>query len=201
MLGLILAVVTSATASPLPIIITTESSPVCQALREKVAPAISRVLYEDRVMAAQRPLERWPQANQSVYALALNWVKLDEVLNPDTFFHSNNPADNARMESLRERLQKIADDENNALNILSGAMDTYELEALAANGPHITFDRPPGGGEAGLAPGGEPQIVRASGPLEAEYLRRQALTQRDEIVVAPMLQPLIAQCKEPNASP
>ena len=84
----------------------------CQAalLREKVAPAISRVVYEDTIVARQRPMGRpSPQSKLPVFALALNWIKLDELLNPDTFFHSDNRAENARMESLRERLQKVAD--------------------------------------------------------------------------------------------
>jgi len=202
--ALVFAVLTSATPLPasLPVIITTKSSPLCQALREKIAPAIARMVYEDQVMARQRPMGRpSPQSKLPVFALALNWVMLDELLNPDTFFHSDNPAETARMESLRQRLQKIADDENNALNMLSGTMYTYDLEDLAGNNPHITFDRPPNTSEAGLAPGGEPQVARAPGPLEAEYLRREALTQHDELVVAPMLQPLIAQCNGPNPSP
>lgn len=104
-------------------------------MREKIAPAISRIVYEDKVMARQRPMGRpSPQSKLPVFALALNWVKLDELLNPDTFFHSDNPAENVRMESLRERLQKIADDENNALNMLSGTMYTYEMEDLASDG-------------------------------------------------------------------
>ncbi|HTZ54101.1 MAG TPA: hypothetical protein VMB20_03495 [Candidatus Acidoferrum sp.] len=194
--ALILAVVTSATASPLPIIITTESSPVCQTLREKIAPAISRVVYEDRVMARQRPLEKWPQANQTVYTLAVNWVKLAELLNPDTFFHSDNPADNARMEALREKLQKIADDQNNALNILSGSFDTYEMEALAAEGPGF------GGMYANYVNSGPlPEIPKYGGGLEGEYLRRQAQTQTDELTIYTELQPVIAQCAGPKALP
>ena len=199
--ALLVAVVTSATASPLPIIITTTSSPVCQALREKIAPAISRVMYEDRVMARQRPLEKWPQANQTVYTLAFNWVKLDELLNPDTFFHSDNPADNARMESLREKLQKIADDENNALNVLSGAFETEEMELLNAEGAGF-------GGKSGayINSGSLPEIPKYAGPLEEEYLRRETHTLQDELTVYPDLQPMIAQCggaasPSPSASP
>lgn len=185
MLGLILAVVTSATASPLPIIITTKSSPICQALREKIAPAISRVVYEDQVMARQRPMER----NAPIYALALNWIKLDELLNPDTFFHSDNPAENQRMESLRERLQKIADDENSALNILSGSAYTYEMEALLDEGDGMNGAL----GEASRNPS-IPQIEGYSGPLEAEYIKRQTKTQVDELTISSELQPLISQC-------
>lgn len=166
--ALLLAVVTSATASPLPVIITTKSSPVCAVLREKIAPAISRVVYEDRVMARQRPLEKWTAANQSIYTLALNWVKLEELLNPDTFFHSDNPADNARMELLRQRLQKIADDQNNALNILSGSFDTYEMEALAGDGGGFA-----GKDAAYVNSGPLPEISNYAGPLEEEYLKRE----------------------------
>lgn len=199
--ALLVAAVTLASPSPLPVIITTKSSPICQALREKIAPAITRAFYEDQLMARQRPFGNDPQHGATISALALNWIKLGELLNPDTFFASDNPKDKAQMESLREKLQKVSDDENNALNVLSGAYYTEAFEALAGNNPHITFDRPPGAGKARLKPGGEPLIVRAAGALEEEYLRRQALTQRDELAVAPMVQPLIAQCKEPNASP
>jgi hypothetical protein len=43
--ALLLAALTSASPSPLPIIITTTSSPICQTPREKIAPAIARVVY------------------------------------------------------------------------------------------------------------------------------------------------------------
>jgi hypothetical protein len=190
--SLVLAVLAAATASPspLPVIITTESSPICTAVREKIAPAISRVVYEDKVMVHQHPTGRpSPQSKLPVMALALNWVKLDGLLNPDTFFHSDNPAENARMESLRERLQKIADDENNALNMLSGAMYTYEMQALASEG--IVFAGQYG--EAANA-GPPPKIPAYAGALEQEYLRREALTQQDELAIYPELQPLISQC-------
>lgn len=199
--ALVLAALTSAGPSPLPIIITTKSSPICQALREKIAPAITRAFFEDQLMARQRPVGNDPQHGATIYALALNWIKLDELLDPDTFFASDNPADKAHMESLREKLQKVADDENDALNVLSGAYYTEALEALAGNNPHITFDSQPNEGKAGLEPGGEPAVVRGSGALEAEYLRRRALTQHDDLPIAPALQPLIAQCGAPSPSP
>ena len=195
--SLVLAALVAPSPSPLPIIITTESSAICTAVREKVAAAISRVVYEDTVMVHQRPMGRpSPQSKLPVFALALNWVKLDELLNPDTFFHSDSPAENARMESLRERLQKIADDENNALNMLSGTMYTYEMEALASDG--IVFT---GQYAKATNSGPPPEITAYAGPLEKEYLRREALTQQDELAIYPELQPLIAQCSDPKPSP
>ena len=193
MFGALLVAVTLASPSPLPIIITTKSSPICQALREKIAPAIARAVYEDRVMSRQRPLER----NAPIEALALNWIELDELLNPDTFFHSDDPTENARMESLRERLQKVADDENNALNILSGAHDSYVYEELMAAGAW----QPGVLGSPVTDQYGTPLVELSSGGLEAEYVRREAQTQQAELTVYPELQPLIAQCGAPSASP
>ena len=184
--ALILAVVTSATASPLPVIITTKSSPICQALREKIAPALSRVVYEDQVMSRQRPMEQ----NAPIYPLALNWIELDKLLNPDTFFHSDDAAENRRMEALRQRLQKIADDENNALNILSGAAYTYEMEALRSQGDGLNGAL----GPKLTKPDGTPDIVSHADDLEAEYLKRQTKTQVDELTVDPELRPLISMC-------
>jgi len=198
--ALLVAAVTSASPSPLPIIITTKSSPICQTLREKIAPAISRVVYEDRVMSRQRPLGT---KNFVISALAINWIELDKLLNPDTFFHSENAAENQRMESLRERLQKVADAENNSLNVLSGSYDTYQFEALAADGASVpgvlgAASKPNVKGELGAElsqPDGTPAIAQYAGPLEAEFLRREAQTQQAELAVDPELQPLIAQCK------
>ncbi len=190
---LVLAALTAIGANSLPTIVTTYASPLCTALREKVAPAISRVIFEDKVMARQRPMGRpSPQSKLPVFALAFNWVKLDELLNPDTFFHSDNPAQNARMESLRERLQKVADDENNALNMLSGTMYTYDMEALAADGPEPNGDF----GAELLQPDGTPMIAAYSGPLEGEYLKRQAKTAQDETQIYPELAPIVAQCSQ-----
>jgi hypothetical protein len=186
MLALVLAVLTEASPSPLPIIITTKSSPICQTLREKVAPAISRVVYEDQVMARQRPLGT---KSVALDALVINWVKLDELLNPDTFFHSDDPAQNQRMESLRKRLQKVADDENNALNVLSGAYYTEEMQALAGGGDGMS-------GANGILtkPDKIPPILFAMRYLEEEYLRRESVTQQEELLVYPELQPIISAC-------
>jgi hypothetical protein len=199
MLGsLLLAVVTAASPSPLPIIITTKSSPICQALREKIAPALARAVAEDGVMLRQRPMGT---KGYVISALAANWIEFDKLIDPDTFFHSDDPAQTQQMEALRERLQKVADDENNALNILSGAYYTAAFESLNEDNPDITFDTPPGGGKAALPPPAAAPIARVAQALEDEYVRRQALTQRDELLVTPLLQPLLAQCKAPNASP
>lgn len=186
--ALLAAVVTSAAASPLPIIITTQSSRICQAFREKVAPAIARIVSEDSLMARQVPVGTTPQHGATISALALNWIKLDELLNPDTFFTSDNATERARMESLREKLQRVADDENNALNVLSGSYYTQAMEELMGTG--IGF------GKDGkiVRSGPPPQIVKYSGPLEMEYVRREAQTQRAELAIYPELQPLISQC-------
>ena len=186
--ALLVAAVTLASPSPLPVIITTKSSPICQALREKIAPALSRVVYEDQVMSRQRPMEQ----NAPIYPLALNWIELDKLLNPDTFFHSDDPAENRRMEALRQRLQKIADDENNALNILSGAAYTYEMEYVMAEGDGLNGALGPGL----TKPDGVPPIIGATGALESEYLRRQTKTQVDELTVDPELRPLISECSQ-----
>ena len=196
--ALLVAALTSASPSPLPIIITTKSSPICQALRDKIAPAIVRAFYEDQLMARQRPIGHDPQHGATISSLALNWIKLDELLNPDTFFVSDNPADKAHMESLREKLQNVADDENNALNILSGAYYTEAFEGLMGSGGAIV-SRPDS--QADLTPDKVPEIASEYGPLEVTFLQRQALTQHDELSIAPALRPLIAQCGAPRPSP
>jgi hypothetical protein len=194
--ALVLAVLTSATPSPspLPVIITTKSSPICQALREKIAPVLARLTYEDRLMQPQRP---GGTSLVAIDALALNWIETNKLLNPDTFFHSDNPEEEQRMEALRQGLQKVADDENNALNVLSGAYYTGALEGLMASGPKTLGNTFP----AELTPGGIPEIAYDYGQLEVNFLQRQQHTQQDELPIAAALQPLIVQCKEPNASP
>lgn len=194
--ALLAAVVTSATASPLPIIITTESSPVCTAVRERIAPALARMMYEDRMMAQQHPSGHAPQHGAAINDLALNWIKMDELLNPDTFFKSDNPAEKARMESLREKLQKVADDENNALNVLSGSYYTAALEELEQNGSVIGA---PTQGLPGPAP--LPEIANDTGSLEAEYRQREVQTQQAEVAIYPELKPIMDQCIAPSPTP
>ena len=100
------------------------------------------------------------------------------------------------MESMRERLQKVADDENRALNILSGPHYTYEMEALIGSGDGMNGSN----GKAGMNPGGT-YIALYTYLLEKEFLRREAVTQAEELSVYPELQPLIAQCSGPTPAP
>jgi hypothetical protein len=197
---LVLAGLTAIGANSLPTIITTFTSPLCTAVRQKVAPALVGLAAQDHAMARQRPLGT---SGATIMHLAQNWIAVNELLNPDTFFHSTNPADIARMEALRERLQAVNDDENASLNVLSGSYDTYEFEALAADGASVPgvlgpASEPNVKGELGAElsqPDGTPAIAAYAGPLYGEYLKRQARTAQDETQVYPALAPIIAQCK------
>lgn len=187
--ALVLAVLTAgATPTPLPIIITTKSSPVCAILREKIAPAISRLVEEDRLMSQQRPLYT---SYATVLVLADNWIKVNELLNADTFFHSSDPVETARMNALRERLQAVADRENAALNILSGAAETAAYELLMAKGTKSYAAL----GERLAQIDGTPVILQYMGPLDREFVQREVETQRAELLVGPALAPIVAACK------
>jgi len=189
MLGVLLVGAVTASPSPLPIIITTTSSPICQALREKIAPAIAGLAAEDQVFAGQHP---FAVKGSTIYHLAENWIYVDKLLDPDTFFHSDDPKQQQQMETLRERLQTVADDDNTTLNVLSGTFDTLAFEDLMARGTPIklTFTR----GDVGKSDS-TPAIYNHGGAIEAAYQARRETTQRAELDVYPALAPIIAQCK------
>jgi hypothetical protein len=195
--SLAFAVLTAVSTVSLPTIITTYASPLCTALRQKVAPALAGLAIEDRVMAHQRPLGT---SGATIMHLAQNWIAINQLLDPGTFFHSTNAADEVSMEALRARLQAVNDDENASLNVLSGSHDTYELEYLAAEGPGVLGPGvdPTVNGDLGaelLQADGTPSIAQYAGPLDREYLKRQATTAQDEAHVLPALAPIIAKCR------
>jgi hypothetical protein len=186
--SLAFALLTAVSTASLPTIITTYASPLCTALRQKVAPALAGLAIEDHVMARQRPLGT---SGATIMHLAQNWIAVNQLLDPGTFFHSTNAADAASMEALRVRLQAVNDDENGSLNVLSGSYDTLGLEELAGAGPPV-------GGDLGaelLQADGTPAIAQYAGPLDGEYRKRQAKTAQDEAQVLPALAPIIAKCK------
>jgi hypothetical protein len=186
--SLAFALLTAVSTASLPTIITTYASPLCTALRQKVAPALAGLAIEDHVMARQRPLGT---SGATIMHLAQNWIAVNQLLDPGTFFHSTNAADAASMEALRVRLQAVNDDENASLNVLSGSYDTLGLEALAGSWPPL-------GGALGAEltfSDGTPAIIGSMNRLEAEFLKRQATTAQDEAQVYPALAPIIAQCK------
>ena len=148
-------------------------------------------------MARQRPLGT---SGATIMHLAQNWIAVNQLLDPGSFFHSTNAADAASMEALRLRLQAVNDDENASLNVLSGSYDTYQFEYLAAEGPGVLGPGvdPTVNGALGaelMQADGTPAIAQWAGPLDREYLKRQAKTAQDEAQVLPALAPIIAQCK------
>ncbi|HTX57272.1 MAG TPA: hypothetical protein VMD47_09220 [Candidatus Acidoferrales bacterium] len=180
----------------MPIIITTTSSPLCTALRAKIAPAVTGMVVEDRLMVRQGPFRT---SGATIAALADNWIKINTLLDPRSFFQSGNADDVKQMEALRERLQAVADDENDALNVLSGTSDTEDLEQLELAGAQDTlaanaFGLTSSDGVSGAVSSPAPAVESYAASLQAEFIRRELKKARDEAQIYPALAPLIARC-------
>jgi hypothetical protein len=142
------ATVPWATPSPPPIIITTKSSPLCTTVREAIAPAIVGMTAEDHLIGSANNLLK----NMSVESVmgGGSWFNMDEVRLSTLVDHtagnltrinalidqvgraeSKDPHDAAALETLRRRLQAVADRQAASLNLMSGIADSIGLNQIA----------------------------------------------------------------------
>jgi hypothetical protein len=223
---------------PLKEIASVRSTPFCTALRDNIAPAILHVLDNDQHIAASRPV--FPKLYhdavvfQSGFA-EFDYIKLNNLVLPmarnlravkgllgdkNRFPAKAQTQDEADLLALRDRLQKIAQVQNDALNVIGGLTATEQLGELqqAGTGPDVGFGPQPEGvvpginSRAGLPrmPGDpiDPAVDLPPAPLsnpfapfETEVIADQAVIDRRENDAAQAIFAVLPRCRPIQTNP
>lgn len=146
LLGLVLAAATQATPAPaswldrLKTIATVRSTPVCSALHERVGPAIASIIDSDAKIASSRPIFGSMYHDDVVVRSGLRMsfdvLRMENLITPIAkniaavkTQLANLPKD-PDMDAVRAQLQGLIDRQNDALNVISGFVATYQLGEL-----------------------------------------------------------------------
>lgn len=143
----------SPAATPLKTITRIHSSPLCTGLRRAIAPAVSKVLQTDQVIAKSKPLfdeyvrdtadnsssaardMAVERLNQLIGPLVTNTQRVDELLNNGSSFprfaHSS---DDRELLKMRAQLQAVNDQQKHALDVISGFVATEQMAELQSAG-------------------------------------------------------------------
>jgi hypothetical protein len=134
-----------ATPSPPPLaqlktIATVRTTPVCTALRERIGPAIANVINSDEKIASGRPMFGTMYHDDVVLhselRMSFDVMRMENLITP---IAKNISSVKAKLEHLppdpdldavRKQLQTVIDTQNDALNVLSGFVSTYQLGDL-----------------------------------------------------------------------
>ncbi len=137
--------------SPLPLIITTKSTPLCTALREQIAPAVFGLMATDhligtsgRVMddmdfaraarsSALLDMDQF-RLSQLEGKVAQTWVRVNQDLNELSKVSLKDPQERIELESARAHLQAVADRQAVSLNVISGISETVAMNELLGRG-------------------------------------------------------------------
>ena len=185
---LVLALAAAPTPAPSPGVLqeigrVRSRTPLCSTLREAVAPSILALLKSDTVLAAghqtfvmmgkhelersraQLELDRM-QLDREVVAIVRNQRTVDALLGDTGRFPKVATTDDERRaQAIKEQLQAVARAQNNALNVISGTLETDRLGQMQHNVPSkITGATARDAGGAANRPG-TPQSDNELGPV------------------------------------
>jgi hypothetical protein len=148
LLGLLLAVVSATPApglTPLKTIASVRSTPVCSALRERIAPAIDRVLDSDARIANGPPIFATMYSDDVVLRsdlrMSFDVLRMENLITPiaknisavkSQLKHLPQSPD---LDAVRKRLESVIDAQNDALNVISGFVTTYQMGEMQQAGP------------------------------------------------------------------
>jgi hypothetical protein len=133
--------------SPLKEIAHTRSSPFCTTMRDSVGVAVAGVLVNYQVIAQSKPTllmlgrefvmnhdrSRWAEFDRIrlediAGSLAKNLATIDKVLSDPRFVSYPQTTDDKALSDMKARLQAVADEQKQALNLISGVAETYAAE-------------------------------------------------------------------------
>lgn len=146
LLGLLLAAATQATPAPaswldkLKTIATVRSTPVCSALHERVGPAIAAIIDNDTKLASSGPIfgsmYHDDVITRSELRMSFDVMRMENLITPIAKNISSVKAQLDRLpkdpdlDAVRAQLQDLIARQNDALNVLSGFVDTYQMGEL-----------------------------------------------------------------------
>lgn len=161
------------TATPLKEIVHVVSRPICSALRRSIGPAVGHVLQNDKIIAASKPLfanyardhasSNGNGASENMDVLRLenlvrpmvnNVAEIKRILSePGAFPRFARSDQEKQVLAMRAQLRAVLADQESALDLISGLVDTQQLGQLQASGselaktianPDVTVKGPPG---------------------------------------------------------
>ncbi|MGZ6159611.1 MAG: hypothetical protein ACXWMZ_08970 [Vulcanimicrobiaceae bacterium] len=138
---------------PLKTIANVRSTPFCSALRETVAPAIAALIGNDDLISASprgfaaysKDAYFW-QSNASatldvarieslITPIVKNTKSVEALLSSHRFSATPQSDDDTALVRIRDRLRDVLTQQKRALNIISGFVDTEQLESIAQDDP------------------------------------------------------------------
>lgn len=216
MLALLLAVaIPAAPATPPPIIVTTKTSALCNAVRTIVAPVIAGLVTQDQMIDSGRDLVR-DMAEMHVMG-GDEWVELDNMrlLNVVDFVAQNNikvhrllermqnvalkdPVEATELSSLRTRLLNIADEQAESLNLLSGTAGTEALSEIQgfAN-PMAAMIQPDTLRTSNTQTANAPEDEQSPAPPDTSNAlgAKQSVTGIEESPIVSLVRPIVERCR------
>ena len=198
-----------ALATPPPIIITTKTSTLCQAVKNEVAPAIAGLAIQDRNLLQAGAVVNDMIKNQrmgsdtlvdyenmhllnAVDAIAANNIKIHELLDKLATLKIRNAEEAAQVAELRAKLLAVADKQAAMLNVFSGAADSQSLSNLSSDIADIAI--------ANNVPKSAIQMLVAStipvpeGAVGIQASVDQTAANNAERYVTPALAPVVQHC-------
>jgi hypothetical protein len=201
-------------ASP-PIIVTTKTSVLCNAVRTILAPAVLGLIDQDFMIDRGRDIvhdmakmhdagaEAWVEMDTMrlsdvVDGVAQNNIKVHRLLGKLAEVSLKDPLEQSELASLRSRLLTIADEQAESLNLLSGTAQTEELNEFegaenpmaAALEPDIVQNHAAGVNEA------REEAARPAPPDPSNGLSQtQNATANEESPIVALVRPIVERCR------
>jgi hypothetical protein len=182
LLGILLAAVT-ATPPPqswlenLKTITTVRSSPMCSALHERVGPAIASIIDNDAKIASSGPIfgsmYHDDVITRSQLRMSMDVMRMENLITPIAENITSAQAQLSRLpkdpdlDAVRAQLQDLIARQNDALNIISGFVDTYQLGELQGKTSPIPASRPAKSASGDNGPPGAANLLNAGLPATA----------------------------------
>ncbi len=217
MLALLLAVAIPAVpTAPPPIIITTKTSVLCNAVRNIVGPAIAGMIAQDQMIDRGRDLiqdmtqmhfsgaDAWVELDNTrllsvVDGVAQNNIKVHRLLDKLANVSLKDPEEASEISSLRVRLLNIADEQAESLNLLSGTADTEafsELQGFA--NPMAASLTPDVQQNRGVdRTGTQGTLASSPAPPDSSYDlgAKQSVTGIQESPIVALVRPIVERCR------
>ncbi len=216
MLALLLAVALPAAlpSAPPPIIVTTKTSVLCNAVRNIVGPVVAGLIAQDTMIDQGRDLVEdmakmhisgagaWVELDTMrlsnvVDGVAHNNIKLHRLLGKLGDVSPKDPVEASELSSLRARLLNIADQQAESLNLLSGTADTEALSELEGFENPMAASLTPDVRQNRIVDNSGPDITQSPAPPDTSYdiAMKQSVTGREESPIVALVRPIVERCR------
>lgn len=201
--------------APPPIIVTTKTSVLCNAVRTIVAPAIAGLIAQDTMIDQGRDLVHdmvnmhfvgagaWVELDNMrlsnvVDGVAQNNIKVHTLLSKLASVSLKDPDEASALSALRVRLLNIADEQAESLNLLSGTADTEALSELdGLENPMTTSLEPDVRPNRAVERNEVHAEEEAPAPPDTSHdlASKRSVTLREESPIVALVRPIVERCR------